>query len=204
MDDVAGAAMPARPYELVDHKLALHCSDEMLLKESASLLAAFSVECEADAAAAAPASDTPLSSWARLVHNADDPAKWQQQQQNRVLLVASAGGPTAQLLFDALTELRARLGTSAAPRDDLALAPGAPGLPGVMYRPLPAAKRWLETRGIKVGKAVYVVDDPREVAAWAFQVSSEDDQKRGGAPNNDRQGLIRTRRPRFSSTASRP
>lgn len=53
----------------------------------------------------------------------------------------------------------------------------------VMYLPLPAAKRRLETRRVRVGRAVYVVDDPRLMASWAFDPDAEEGT--GGGPRTN-------------------
>jgi hypothetical protein len=132
------------------------CADATLLDEASRLLAGYSVECDASptdfgsGVSSGSFSSTPLPRWAKLVRSGGGGGNRSATDFRSTVLVASAGGPTAQLLYDALEELGdtvVSLGGG-----------GSGGGGGVMYRPLPAAKRWLEVRRVRVGKAVYVVD----------------------------------------------
>lgn len=175
---VADAGKPPRSWNLRaedEHvqRVSNHCSDGLLFSEMERLLAAFSVQCDPPSrgvggAGPDPAlrgvSTTPLSKWARFVRSgpggddgeepkASSSSSTTSSQGKDVfvpVLIASAGGPTAQLLYDALAELGTVVRAPPGPKER--------SVPEVMYRPLPAAKRWLEARRIRVRKAVYVVD----------------------------------------------
>jgi hypothetical protein len=165
--------------ESVIQRVSNRCSNELLVNETAKLLGAFSVECDppGSKAAAVGSSTTPLTRWAKLLRSSGSSG-----DVFVPVLVASAGGPTAQLLHDALAELGGGGRGGPAATSSL-LGGGGGGGVGVMYRPLPAAKRYLEVRRIRVGKVVYVVDDPRMVASWAFDANVKEGT--GGGARND-------------------